>query len=186
MVPLSTLWLPILLSAALVFVASSVIHMLLRFHKNEYRQLPAENAVLAAMRAAGVTRGQYAFPHARSLQDTGSPEMLAKYREGPCGYLTVMPNAAPAVGKGLLQWFVYAVVVSVCVAYVTGRTLGLAADYLAVFRIAGTVAFLAYAAAVVPNAIWMGTPWSTTLKHVCDGLVYGLLTGGAFGWLWPS
>jgi hypothetical protein len=25
-----------------------------------------------------------------------------------------------------------------------------------------------------------------TIKHVIDGLIYGLLTAGTFGWLWPK
>ena len=40
MVPLTDLWLPILLSAILVFVASSVMHMLLTYHRSDYRQTP--------------------------------------------------------------------------------------------------------------------------------------------------
>ena len=37
----------------------------------------------------------------------------------------------------------------------------------------------------VPAAIWMGKPWSVAWKEVFDGLLYGLVTAGAFGWLWP-
>jgi hypothetical protein len=186
MVPLSALGLPILLSAVFVFVASTVIHMVLQYHKNEYKKLPAEDSIREVMRGAAVTPGEYAIPRAGSLEDCGTPEMRQKYQEGPCGYVTIIPNGQPAVVKGLVLWFIYSAVISICVAYVTGRTLGPTAEYLAVFRLSGTVAFLAYAAAVVPNSIWKGSPWSTTLKHVLDGLIYGLVTGGVFGWLWPS
>jgi hypothetical protein len=44
---------------------------------------------------------------------------------------------------------------------------------------------LAYAAANVPHAIWWGKPWRNVIMEVIDGFVYGLLTAGAFGWLWP-
>jgi len=54
-----------------------------------------------------------------------------------------------------------------------------------VFRVAGTVAFMAYGVGHIVNSIWMGQPWSNTLKHVFDGLVYSLLLAGTFGWLWP-
>jgi hypothetical protein len=54
-----------------------------------------------------------------------------------------------------------------------------------VFRIVGAVGFLAYAAGQVPAAIWMGKPWSVAAKDVFDGLLYGLVTAGTFGWLWP-
>ena len=50
-------------------------------------------------------------------------------------------------------------------------------------RVAGTAAFLAFASA--SESIWKGQPWSITAKHLFDSLVYGLLTGGVFGWLWP-
>ena len=50
MVPLTDLWLPILLSAIIVFVASSVMHMLLTYHRSDYRQLPDEDKLLAARR----------------------------------------------------------------------------------------------------------------------------------------
>jgi len=33
MVPLTSLWAPILLSAVIVFVASSIMHMVLPFHR---------------------------------------------------------------------------------------------------------------------------------------------------------
>ena len=186
MVYLSALWLPILLSAVFVFVASSIIHMVLQFHKGEYKQLPGEASILEAMRTEGVARGEYTLPCAGSLKDAGTPEMQQKYQQGPCGYLTIIPNGAPAVGKGLVLWFLYSVLISACVAYVAGRTLVVGTEYLTVFRVTGSVAFLAYAAAIIPNSIWKGAPWSSTLKHVLDGLVYGVVTAGVFGWLWPS
>jgi hypothetical protein len=115
----------------------------------------------------------------------GSPEQMEKYKQGPVGYLTVIPSGPPAMGKYLAQWFVYCIVVSFLVAYLTGRALAPGAAYLAVFRIAGTAAFLGYAGAVASESIWKGQSWVTTGKFVFDGLVYGLLTGGVFGWLWP-
>ena len=52
-------------------------------------------------------------------------------------------------------------------------------------RVAGTVACLAYSGSQLPNAIWWGKPLSVVFKEIVDGVVYGLLTAGAFGWLWP-
>jgi len=48
MVSITALWLPILLSAVIVFVASSIIHMLLPIHKSDYRKLPDEEKVMDA------------------------------------------------------------------------------------------------------------------------------------------
>ncbi len=186
MVSLTTLWLPIVLSAVVVFIASSIIHMLLAYHRSEYKKLPGEANVLAAMRNEGVTPGFYAFPCAASPKDMKSPEMIEKYKQGPVGMVTFMPSGPPAMGKNLVLWFVFCLVIGVFVAYLSGRTLSVGAEYLAVFRIAGAVAFLGYAAGHATNSIWLGHPWSMSLKHIFDGLVYGLLTAGVFGWLWPA
>jgi hypothetical protein len=44
---------------------------------------------------------------------------------------------------------------------------------------------MAYGLGHFQTAIWYRRSCSTTLKDVFDGLVYGLLTAGTFGWLWP-
>jgi len=186
MVYLSALWLPILLSAVLVFIASSIIHMVLQIHKNEYKKLPGEENLLEAMRKEGLARGEYMFPCAPSFKESGSPEMQEKYKRGPCGIMTVLPSGAPAMVKGLVLWFFYSVVISVFVAYIASRTLSAGTPYLSVFRITGAVAVLAYAVSYLPDYIWRGKPLGATFWHVFDGVVYGLLTAGVFGWLWPS
>ena len=185
MVPVTALWLPILLSAVIVFVASSIIHMVLPFHKSDYRKLPEEDRVLDTLRAAGVTPGRtYHFPYC-THKEMKSPEVVERFKRGPVGLLTVIPSGPPAMGKYLGQWFLYCVLIGVFVAYLTGRTLSPSTQYLEVFRVAGTTAFLGYAVAQIQDSIWKGESWSVTLKHVFDGLIYGLLTAGAFGSLWP-
>lgn len=185
MVSITALWLPILVSAVLAFLVSSVIHMILPYHKSDYAKLPGEDSIRAAIRKENAPAGDYAMPHASSMKEMGSPEMLEKYKEGPVSFVTVMPNGPPAMGKTLGQWFVYLLVCSAAVAYVVTRTLDADTHYLQVFRVAGTAAFLCYAGAQPMNSIWKGNKWSTTVKNVFDGLVYALLTAGAFGWLWP-
>jgi len=186
MVPLTALWLPILLSAVIVFVASSIIHMVLPFHKSDYRKLPEEDKVLDAMRAAGVTPGRtYHFPHT-THKEMKSSETVEKFKRGPVGLLNVMPSGPPGLGKFLGQWFAYCLLIGVFVAYLTGRTRSPGTQYLEVFRVAGTTAFLGYSGALIQDSIWRGQTWGVTLKHVLDGLIYGLLTAGTFGWLWPK
>lgn len=185
MVDLTTLWLPIVLSAAVVFVASSVIHMVLPYHRSDYKQLPNEERILDAIRKESVTRGTYFFPHCASMKEMKSPEGIERFKKGPVGLLTVLPSGPPMLPKHLVQWFIYCLGIGVFVAYLTGRTLSTGAEYLVVFRVVGTVAFLGYAAAHASDSIWKGEVWSTTFKHMFDGLVYGLLTAGVFGWLWP-
>jgi hypothetical protein len=184
MVPLTALWLPILLSAVIVFVASSIMHMVLPYHRSDYKPLPDEDRVLAALRAAGLQRGLYHFPFC-THKDMKSPAMTEKYKQGPVGLMTVIPNGPPAMPKFLGLWFAYCLIVGFFVAYLTGHTVAPGAHYLAVFRVVGTAAFLAYGLGNLSNGIWKGQPWSMVIKEVIDGLVYASLTAGTFGWLWP-
>lgn len=184
MVSLGALWAPIVLAAVIVFVASSIMHMVLPYHKSDYRQLPDEAKVMAALRSANLKRGLYIFPFC-THKDMKSPAAIEKYKQGPVGYLNIMPSGPPAMPKYLIQWFVYCLVIGFFVAYLAGRTLPPGTNYLQVFRVTGTAAFMAYGLANLSNGIWKGQTWSSTIKEVIDGLVYGLLTAGAFGWLWP-
>ena len=184
MVPLTALWLPILLSAIIVFIASSIMHMVLPYHRSDYQRLPDEDKVLGMLRPIGLKRGLYVFPFC-TQKEMKTPAAIEKYNQGPVGMLTVFPSAPPAMPKFLGLWFAYCLLIGFFVAYLTGRTVAPGTQYLAVFRVAGTAAFLAYGLGHVTNSIWGGQPWSVTIKHVLDGLVYGLLTAGTFGWLWP-
>ena len=186
MVGITSLWLPILLSAVFVFVVSSVIHMALNYHKSDWSELPDESELAQAFRKAGVGPGNYHIPHCASMGEMKSEETRKKFEQGPVGFITLMPNGPPAMGKHLLLWFVYSLVIGVLTAYLTGRTLGADTHYLQVFRVAGTVAFVAYAGAEPIASIWKGMKWSATLKNMFDGLLYALVTAGAFGWLWPN
>jgi hypothetical protein len=185
MVSLGALWLPILLSAVLVFVLSSIIHMVLGYHQSDYTQLPNEDAVRAAIRSGSPTPKQYIIPYATGPKEMESPEMKRKYAEGPVGVLNLRPAGSFGMGASLAQWFVFALTVSFFVAYIASHALPQGAEYLRVFQVVGAVAFLAYAAGQLPAAIWMGKPWSVAWKEVLDGLIYGLVTAGTFGWLWP-
>ena len=185
MVPLTTLWLPILVSAVLVFVASAIVHMVLPFHKGDMKKLPSEEGILAALRGFTMPPGDYVFPCASSMKDMKDPAFVEKWKQGPVGILTVLPSGPPTMGKSLVLWFVYCGVVSLFAAYVAGRALAPGAHYLAVFRFAGVTAFVGYSLALWQQTIWYGRAFSTTAKSTVDGLVYGLLTAGVFGWLWP-
>jgi hypothetical protein len=184
MVPLTALWLPILLSAVIVFVASSIMHMLLPYHRGDYQKLPDEDKLLTALRAAGLKRGLYVFPFC-TQKEMKTPAMIEKYKQGPVGMMTVFPSGPPAMPKLLGMWFAFCLVIGFFVAYLTGHTVSAGAPYPAVFRVAGTAAFLSYGLGNLTNSIWKRQMWSVTIKEVIDGLVYGLLTAGTFGWLWP-
>jgi hypothetical protein len=185
MVSLMSLWLPILVAAVLVFIASALIHMVLGYHNNDFETVPKQDDVAAALRPFAIPPGEYMLPRPPSPKEMRSPEFVEKLKKGPVVSLTVFPNGPFAMGPRLAQWFVYCAVVGVFAAYVASRTLGPGTEYLHVFRVTGTVAFAGYGLAIVQAAIWFGRGWPTTLKSVFDALIYGLLTGGAFGWLWP-
>ncbi len=184
MVPITSLWLPILLSAVFVFVASSIFHMLLPFHKGDVRKTPREDDLQATLRGFSIPPGDYAIPCAGSMADMKNPAFVEKLAKGPVVYMTVAPGR-PSMGSALVQWFIYAIVVGIFAAYIAGRALGPGAPYLQVHRFAGATAFIGYSLALAQHSIWYKRSWRTTLLSMLDGLIYGLLTGGTFGWLWP-
>ncbi len=184
MVSLTALLLPILLSAVIVFVASSIVHMVLPFHRSDYRPLPEEDKLLVTLRAAGLKPGLYHFPFC-THKDMKSPAVQEKFKQGPVGMLTVFPSGPVAMPKFLGMWFAYCLLIGFFVAYLTGHTVAPGAHYLAVFRVAGTAAFLTFALGPLVNGIWKGQPWSVAFKEAFDGFIYSLLVAGTFGWLWP-
>jgi hypothetical protein len=185
MISVVSLWLPIVVSAVFVFIASSIIHMALGYHKNDLRKLPKEDEVMAALRPFDIPPGDYGMPLSGSMKAMKSPEFLEKMNKGPVAYLTVVPNGPPSMGTSLLLWFLYSVIVSIFAGYIAGAVLPHGTHYRKVFQIAGCVAFTGYSLALLQYSIWYRRNWGATLKSVFDGLIYGLLTAGTFGWLWP-
>jgi len=186
MVPLMSLWMPILLAAVLVFVASSVIHMVLGYHQSDFQGVPKEDQLMDALRDAGATPGDYIVPHGEGAASMKDPAFLEKWAKGPAAMITVLPSGPPSMGPQLAMWFVYILVVGVFAAYIAGHALGPGAEYLEVFRFAGATAFAGYSLALLHGSIWYHKKWSATLKSMFDGLIYALLTAGCFGWLWPA
>lgn len=186
MVSIASLWLPILLSAVAVFVVSSVIHMVLGWHASDFKRLPAEDEVMAALRNFDVPPGDYMMPCPTGRQAFKDPAFLEKMKAGPRGMMTFFPGGDIRMGAQLFQWFLYAILISITAAYISGRALGPGAHYLKVFRFAGATAFYGYALAHIQASIWFKKSWGTTFRNVVDGLIYGLVTAGFFGWLWPK
>src|SRR6266850_4654289 len=178
MIPLTALWLPILVSGVIVFFASFIMHMVLSYHKSDYRKLPDEDRVTDAMRSAGVAPGPaYFFPYC-SFEEMKSAPMIEKMKRGPVGFLTVLPSGPPAMGKSLVQWSFYCVVISLFAAYLSGRTLAPGTAFLQVFRVVGIDALLGYGAAHAQESIWNGRSCVVTFKHLFDSVIYAALTAG--------
>jgi hypothetical protein len=178
------LWLPILLSAVLVFIASSIIHMALTWHAGDFKKFPSEDAVLDALRPFNLPPDDYVAPRPASMKEMGTPEFQAKVARGPRVMVAVLP-AANSMPRNLALWFIYSLVVAVFAAYVASMTLAPGSEYMAVFRVTSTVTFAGYALALWQNWIWYSRSIGYTVRTTIDGLIYGLLSGGAFGWLWP-
>ena len=182
---LLSLWLPIVLSAAAVFVVSSFLHMALPFHKGDTRRLEKEDEVMAALRPFAIPPGDYAVPNAGSMQEANSPEFAARMEKGPVFFMTVSRKRTTAMGLSLFLWFLYAVAVGKLAAWAAGLALPAGTGFLPVFRLVGAVAFAGYSLALLQQSIWYQRRWRTTLLSMLDGLVYALLTAAIFGWLWP-
>jgi hypothetical protein len=185
MVALTSLWAPILLGAVLVFVVSSIVHMVLPYHRSDYGRLPSEDEVMDALRRFKIPPGDYVVPCPGTPDRMRSPEFQDKMKKGPVAMMTVMESGPPKMGKQLVGWFVYSIIVGVFAGYIASRALPAGASYLDVFRFTGTVAFAGYALALWQNTIWYKRAVSVTLKSTLDGLLYACVTAGAFGWLWP-
>lgn len=185
MVALTSLWAPILVAAVLVFVVSSIIHMVLPYHRTDFGRLPAEDDVMDALRRFKIPPGDYFIPCPGSPDIMRSTAFQEKMTRGPVAVMTMMESGPPKMGKSLAWWFVYAIVVGIFAGYVASRALPPGAEYLDVFRFTGTVAFVGYSLALWQNTIWYKRSVAATLKSTLDGLIYALLSAGVFGWLWP-
>lgn len=186
MVSLTSLWMPIVLSAVLVFVLSFVANVVLPYHRSDFSQLPSEDEVMEGLRKFNIPPGDYVMPHVAKPADMQLPAYQEKLSSGPVAMMTVMPNGPFAMGTQLAQWFVYCVLMSIIAGYVGSRAVVPGASYLEVFRFVGVTAFAAYSLALWQDSIWYKRRWSTTIKSNVDGLVYALTTAGVFGWLWPN
>jgi hypothetical protein len=185
MVSLAQLWLPVVLAAVLIFVASSVIHVVVKWHNSEYRSLAKEEAVRAVIRAGSPAPGQYVLPHVVDMKDMKKPEVQQKFSEGPVAFLTVRPSGPIKMGGSLALWFLYTLVVSLLAAYIAAKSLPAQATALQIIRVTSLVPFLAYVGGSIQHGIWMGKPWSSVAKEVLDGAIYAGITSLTLVWLWP-
>jgi hypothetical protein len=185
MVPLTELWLPILVSAVFVFIVSSAVHMLLPYHWSDYGKVPNEEQLRADFRRSGLPPGDYVVPHAAGPKEMKDPEYTKRMAEGPIVFFTVAPAGQSSMARSLSLWFVYLLIIATLAAYVAGRALPPGAEYGEAFRFAGTTAIAAFAFGSWPASVWFFRSWKTTAKFTFDGILYGLVLGGAFGWLWP-
>jgi len=185
-ISLLQLWMPIILGTALAWIASGLIHMVIKYHNSDYQQVSNEDEVLAAIRNGSPGLGIHSLPYCVDMSEMGKPEMQEKFAKGPVAFLTVFPNGMPPMGKLMAQQISYFLIGSLLIAYCATLVLSPGAEYMTVFRFVSTVGFLTFGWANIPLSIWFGHQWSTTAKYLLDALIYGLVIAGCFAWLWPA
>ncbi|HKQ19023.1 MAG TPA: hypothetical protein VJW75_04690 [Candidatus Eisenbacteria bacterium] len=184
--PFGSLWLVVILSAVVVFALSFVIHMVLKYHRADYKPLPNEDAARAALGGGSLVPGIYVTPHCPDMKLMGDPAMQAKYQKGPIAIVTILPNGLPAMPKYLGLWFGFCVLASFVTAYIARHTLHYGEDGGKVMQITGAVAFACYALGHISDSIWKGQPWTNTARHMLDALIYALGTSLMFRLMWPD
>lgn len=179
------LWLAILLAGLFCWIASALIHMLLKYHNADMKQLPKEESVASALRDNNLKPGLYHMPWCGDMSNMAKPEVQEKFVNGPVGVVTIFPNGLPPMGKLLGLQFLHFLVVSILVAIVTIMAFPAGADYMTVFKLVFVVSFIAYGVGGIPYSIWYGHPWGNYFRFVIDALIYSSVSAGTFAWLWP-
>ncbi len=181
---LAHLWLPIVLSAAAVWVASAVVWMAMPHHKKDWTALPDEAAFYRAFEALKLPPGNYGFPDCKDKAKRNDPEVKRRWEAGEMGLVSVWGKMS--MGRNMIVTFLIYVVVSFLVAYLGAAVVKPGTDFASAFKVLGTAGVLAYAFGAAPHSVWMGAYPRAILMCIIDGIVYGLITGAIFAAMWPK
>jgi hypothetical protein len=184
--PFGSLWLPVVVSAVAVWLVSAVLHMVLKYHRADYRQLAEEEGVGHTLRKAASSPGVYFIPYCADMSQMKDPAVRKRFEDGPVAIITLMRSGLPNMGKSLGQWFAFCLLVSFVTSYVARHSLDPGAVGMEVLRLTGTIAFVGYGFGYFQDSIWKGIPWSNSLRGLLDAAVYALVTGLVFRFLWPA
>ena len=183
--PFGSLWLPVVVSAVAVWLVSAVLHMVLKYHRADYKRLSEEDGVGNSLRKAASSPGVYVMPFCE-MSEMKDPAVRKRYEDGPVAMITVMPNGMPNMGKSLGLWLGFCLLASFVTSYIARHSLDPGAMGMEVMRLTGTVAFIAYAFGYFQDSIWKAIPWSNSLRGILDAAVYAVVTGLVFRFLWPG
>jgi hypothetical protein len=175
-----SLWLPIVLSTIALFFASFLSWMVLRLHEKDWGKVDGEDELISTIRDLKVPAGSYMFPGCNSMKEMNDPVYQQKYKAGPRGIITVLPDAN--MGKNLALTFAYFFVCCSTFAYLASFALETGADSLTVFRFVATVALLTFCASILQHAIWFR---NRVVGHLIESFAYSLIAGAIFAALWP-
>ena len=185
-ISITELWQPIILGAVLAWVASGVIHMVVKYHNADYLKLSNEDEVSAALKNSAAEPGIYSLPYCDDPGQMSDEGLQKKFIDGPVAFVAIFENGLPNMGKLLFQQFAFFLLGCVLIGYCATLGLSPGADYLTVFRFVATLGFIAFGWGVIPYSIWYGHSWATAGRYLVDAIVYGLIVAGAFSWLWPA
>lgn len=186
MTHLAELWLPIVLSTVFVFIASSITHMVLPWHKSDFAGVPDEPALRRAVGPMNIPKGDYVVPHCTDMKDMNTPEYKAKLDEGPVLIMTVRANGQVGMAPMFIGWTLAILVATIIVACVAATAMPTGADTQKVWHITGLTALGIYGFGGWPESIWYGRKWSTAIKNTVDAVIYAVVTALTFGWMWPA
>lgn len=182
---LTSLWLPILVSAAAVWVYSAISWMMLPHHRKDHVGLPDEDRFLAMLRELNLPPATYSFPHCGDHRQAKDPAFMEKWKTGPAGMLNVWrPNVS--MGANMIKTFAVLLLISAMAAYLGWAAMGPGAPFGKVMQLLATAGVLAFTTASLPTAIWFQTSRNAVISCIIDGVVQGLILGAVFAWLWPK
>jgi sulfite exporter TauE/SafE len=90
------------------------------------------------------------------------------------------------MGRNLGLTFLSYIIIGVFVGYLGTMALDAGAGFREVFRFTGTAAVMAYTFGFIGDTIWYGQPLKPFLHDLADSIVFGLLTGAVFAFMWPA
>lgn len=180
---LISLWLPIVVTTAVLFIASFLAWVVLPHHKPDYKRWPDEDALMRFVSESGAAPGEYLFPLI-DQKDLKEDWAMGRYDRGPWGMVNVWP-AKPNMAANMIKTVLFFLVVTVLVGYVGQAALPAGAAFGEVFRVVGVTAMLAHTTGGMCREIWFTRPLRAKIMDALDGIVFGLLTGLVFALLWP-
>ncbi|MBS0186489.1 MAG: hypothetical protein JSS51_00370 [Planctomycetes bacterium] len=186
---LSQLWLPILISGVSVWIASFIAWMMIGHHRKDRDAIPGggEQAFMDTVTRMNIKPGNYGFPDFCQHDNLPRQERMAArkalYDRRPMGTLRVWGEMN--MGVNMLVTFLFYLVTSAMIGYLTWAAFGRGASAGKIVQVAGTAGILAYCFASFPHDIWFQKKRRAMMMDWLDGIVFGLITGAIFAWLWP-
>ncbi len=182
---LTQLWLPILVSGVVVWIASFVFWMAIGHHNKDVQAIPGEKEFKETINRLNIQPGNYGFPDFHSCKGMSKEEKMKLYDSRPMGLLRVW--APVNMGVNMLLTFLFYLITSTVIGYLGWAALPHTHDAFGhVMQVLGTAGILAYCFASFPNDLWFQKSKRSMLMNLIDGVVFGLITGAIFAWLWPK